>query len=138
MSVGSGARWEVTGKPVKVRFQLSQSAGSYIHHSTSPAALVFSWLLAAGIKCHSYHSYACQWGCYGNTIIKQRGLSSLFSPPCSFLLGFACIYLHGGRGSSGSKRLVVQTELVIAGDAGIWFWRFVCWLCGGRFSTAGF
>lgn len=123
-SVGSGAHWEVMGKPVKVRFQLSQSVGNDINHS--PSFAVLSWLLAAGIKYHSYHFCACQWGCYWNTLlIKRRGVSSLFSLPCSFLLGLACIYLHGGRGSSECGRLVVQTELVIAGDAGIWLWRFV-------------
>lgn len=91
-SVGSGAHWEVMGKPVKVRLQLSQSVGNDINHSPSFAVLVLSWLLAAGIKCHSYHFCACQWGCYWNILlIKRRGVSSLFSLPCSFLLGFACI-----------------------------------------------
>lgn len=139
VSAGSGAHWEVTGKPVKVRFLLSQSAGNDINHSPSLAALVLSWLLAVGIKCHSYHFCACQWWCYWNTLlIKQRRVSLVFSLPCSFLLGFACIYLHGGRGSSGSGRLVVQTEIVIAGVAGIWLWRFLWQLHGGRFSTAVF
>lgn len=28
---------------------------------------------------------------------KQRGISLLFSLPRAFLLGFACVYLHGGK-----------------------------------------
>lgn len=58
VSAGSDARWEVMGKPVKVRHQLPQAAGNCINHSL--AALAFSWLLAPAIKCHWYHLCACQ------------------------------------------------------------------------------
>lgn len=58
VSAESGARWEVMGKPVKVRHQLPQAAGNCINHSL--AALALSWLLAPGIKCHWYHLCACQ------------------------------------------------------------------------------
>lgn len=50
MSVGSGARWEVMGKPVKVRFQLPQSAGNNRSRSPSLAALVLCSCLKLGLN----------------------------------------------------------------------------------------
>lgn len=97
-----------------------------LNHSLPLAVLVLSLLLEAGMEHCSYHFCACQWCSYWNSLlIKLRCASRLFSLPCSFLLGFACIYLCGRKGSRGSGRLVVQREPVIAEDTGIWLGRFV-------------